>query len=861
MRKQPRKKVRIPSTDKLEAVRPELARFWSAEDNRRIFNLDFEDVIMNCSWQFRWRCPECGFSWNAKLKNVVNADEADLCPRCRSKRAEQTRASAVQRTKEKQEKKRGRKELEEVSWPVVGVDLKTGEMREHATARDAGREIGAYPSNVVYTCNHERKSAKGFAWFWADDEAERAAARRLSDRIRADLPDSSEEAQAGARGGSEGRRRFFAAELDVAPVKRGAECWPVVVETAFDWLSTKEEAARRAERRTTVADVADWDAAFAWSSDLAMTARSASALRDRSVPALEAWAKQATVEVDRGRTVPSLLEGDIVDLRDVDAATPCAAAVTRQFAFGMEAERGGIALRTISDAPENGLPEAWLMELAERKGGAVWTTTVDTSRSDGGCHVSIAVDVDLPDGETPGRNAPRIVREIVARKELACTVDGIALSTVPRKVDLQSRESYDAFVADVKDRSRAIPLVVVGSNELDKYACDAADLARRLAGVATVATLSWRDTGLRHRLDASFAGADRELRPSEGMVSVYPGACRQSGDAPAKRTFEPSGSRNIARTVVETALEMLASKPPAAAAGPKEATPVEDAAAPADGPGRELPDEVPSTPSPSDDVAAAPARTAQREAADAEKAVSALASAVEQVKALLGVEAPAATAADDREALEELLHESQDALEAQKRRAADLAGKNAALEARVAALEEEAARLRGLESGAVAIEEIPETMDQVVDLAERTFTGRLAFVRKARASAKDDGTGGYREAWRILRALDRVLWPILFEEREGAGRRAADEFKEQTGFELAWNESELTEASTRAKTERTILWKNKKTVMKAHVKGQSGCKSNRLRVYFHVDQESKLIVVGWCGNHLTTEGTKRRSVQ
>ncbi len=908
--------------DRLAQKMPWLAQYWDAEENARLYDLAFDEVYVSCRFRFRFKCPKCGHRWTATIRALQKTPETMACPACRQEsaagaRAERARKAAEACTSEQARRDgkgtSGAKAKQRISTPkefyerpVVGVNRSTGEIRPFGTAREASKEIDCYPSDVVYCCEGIKRSARGFGWHWADTPEGRRAAAEESARAKgaglparaalpaqdAAQPDGAVPGNACAEGAGtskpaqdapepaqeadDGFARFYRAEFDVRGKAEGAEVWPVVVETAYDWLSGKEEARRRARSQERLSDLVDWDAACAWSPDLAMSRTTAARLAERIKADLADFARDTSVEARRAERTPALLDGEFVDLQELFDGVPCAAAVTSEFAFGMDASANGVRAATAVENGEDGLPETWRLVLEEGAGKPRrWRTTVETHREAGACRVSVTVETscDEEGAKFPSRKQPRLVDALLARDELSCDCAGIALSRTARAVQLHVPDDFASFVAEAKDRRRAVPFVVVGSDASGRFPCDVDELARRVSGVATVRTLSWRDSGVKHRLDASFAGADRDLRPVEGAVNVYLGACRGEGD-PARAVVDP-GARGFqsALEVADRVLGIAAERATSPYDVPVDPGPERADDAPFDGP---------EAPAASDQAEAEPSAAPEGRVEDGgaeadarEAAVGAMAEALSKACALLGVDASAvaqgafAPRADDGalSALEDLLHESQEALDAQKRAAeelqarnADLAGKCAALEARADAAESEAERLRGLESGAAALEEIPSSMDEVVDLAERTFTGRLAFADKAHASAKADETGGYLEAWRILRALDQVLWPILFDDGQEEKGRAAKVFQDRTGFELAWNESEGTENSARGKSARTVTWHGRKVSIGPHVKGQSGNKTNRLRVYFYVDRDERTIVVGSCGNHLETEGSRRRSI-
>lgn len=148
---------------------------------------------------------------------------------------------------------------------------------------------------------------------------------------------------------------------------------------------------------------------------------------------------------------------------------------------------------------------------------------------------------------------------------------------------------------------------------------------------------------------------------------------------------------------------------------------------------------------------------------------------------------------------------------------------------------------------------LPSDPVSVLELAADVFDGRIAVADSAYDSASDyNGDAG--EVWRALRALATVGYDLYFGDGSFDTRI---EFENRTGFGLAPNES-MDCLSKEERREREVIYNGRKYDVAAHVKGSGRKSSNCLRVHFAVDRDDSVIVVGYCGEHLKSRGTKRK---
>jgi hypothetical protein len=165
-------------------------------------------------------------------------------------------------------------------------------------------------------------------------------------------------------------------------------------------------------------------------------------------------------------------------------------------------------------------------------------------------------------------------------------------------------------------------------------------------------------------------------------------------------------------------------------------------------------------------------------------------------------------------------------------------------------------KLLAVEAVRPDIEQLPEDLPAVLQLIERMYPDRILFCDAARESARtarlNEASGGIGIAWRLLRAMALVLHDIYMEGAVDIARS----FRDQSGFDLALGEG----ASTRNDIElmRSRFVEHAGTVVDVGAHTKYGNREPRLlRVHYAFCAHCVRIVVGHCGDHLETAGTRR----
>jgi len=176
------------------------------------------------------------------------------------------------------------------------------------------------------------------------------------------------------------------------------------------------------------------------------------------------------------------------------------------------------------------------------------------------------------------------------------------------------------------------------------------------------------------------------------------------------------------------------------------------------------------------------------------------------------------------------------------------------------------ARVRQLERGLNAFRELqtlPGTVDEVVELARLVFPDRLRFTDRAVKSARDasinEKPNEMGQVWAVLRAMATVLHDLHFNRAEGADGNVVKEFESRTPFGLALTETGTTKDDNELMKLRQDIYNGVQIDITAHVKYGDRLPPKLLRIYYHPHHHENVLVIGHCGDHLDTAGTRRRS--
>lgn len=160
------------------------------------------------------------------------------------------------------------------------------------------------------------------------------------------------------------------------------------------------------------------------------------------------------------------------------------------------------------------------------------------------------------------------------------------------------------------------------------------------------------------------------------------------------------------------------------------------------------------------------------------------------------------------------------------------------------------------------LETWPTDAVDIATLAGSVFADRLELTPRALQSLERSDFLKFGHAgsavWECMAAMATVLHPLLMDQADGDTNAAGEAFKNSTKLELTWTETKETKKDNKLMAARRIVHDNREIDITPHVKWGSKSKGY-LRVHFFVDRPRRRIVIGHCGDHLDTYGTRRRS--
>ena len=541
---------------------------------------------------------------------------------------------------------------------------------------------------------------------------------------------------------------------------------------------------------------------------------------------------------------------------------------------------------------DDALPQHWALEYVERDGAfgyRFWVTEVGISGI-GPDRWAVNARVRYYDDptyiyavNTPERNAPKFVRELILKQGLAVRCGGLSLRTSAAVI---TEDNFDLFVEQLIDEERTAPLVVVSRHDINEgdssYPVDPNDLARLLTGVAVVYALDRNDESLersyryvfdnpakpayKYRLvpgclrifwggvdldePTEYDYARHRFFTSEALESLGAGAIIQNISAGVSRMFSlRAGEVLSVRSVTYQASLLrtgrLEQSRQALTKRLREAEEWRDAL--------------------EDELEDAEAHNSSRDALQGEIEVykELLAIAEEELREAQSRQGQSSGGVTDDEyqlQLRDLERANNEAMAAEAK-AVDLERDNGHLRYRIEQLEGQVrsaeARAHNNETWAGLLLEVGrEVRDsaKVVEVAKKAFGDRLVILDRAVDSARAY-KGEPSEMFDGLAAIYQHLWPLRFGD-EGDVNVDEDEFQARTGFGLTFHESKQTKRNARLAKQREVEYHGKTYDMSPHIKGGDK-KRGYLRIHFFFDSDARMVVIGHCGNHMETDGTAK----
>lgn len=429
-------------------------------------------------------------------------------------------------------------------------------------------------------------------------------------------------------------------------------------------------------------------------------------------------------------------------------------------------------------------------------------------------------------GKEPGHlpvTPPRVVREIIASTKWECFAGTTRLTAAPNQIDVGKAHE---LVRAIEDPRRSCPLVYVSRNRAtNETMVDPNRLSRGIIGAGIVFVAASREIDE----EMEFLLVPREFQSPNGTVRVYAPGVNFSSPAQAyrHRFFTRAQIEEVTATEVESQIARALTRRQGWVSIRPLIASVNDLAARR----REM-------------------RRSELQTQTDEASQNELRQLFEEDNVRLSSEV--ARLQREKESAEQLADELDtkvDELHSQLRHV-EYESESFRVEA-VEARRQAQAAARAIDA-VRQLQHLPKTTAEVVGLIERLHGGSLVFAEEAKKSAGECDVDP-AVAWECLHATAVVLPDLVFNKGETA---IAEQFRNLTGFELTLTEGSQTKKDGKLLKIRRVVVDAREWDISAHIK--AGKHPGWLRIHFAIDRDAKRIIIGHCGDHLETAGTRRR---
>jgi hypothetical protein len=154
---------------------------------------------------------------------------------------------------------------------------------------------------------------------------------------------------------------------------------------------------------------------------------------------------------------------------------------------------------------------------------------------------------------------------------------------------------------------------------------------------------------------------------------------------------------------------------------------------------------------------------------------------------------------------------------------------------------------------------LPETLEECIQLIELLHPDRVVFTEDAKQAARkaslNNLKGDLHKVWTCLWEVATTLHDLYFSHRDEPVD-IEDAFR-RTGYEVALSEGSQTKANKKLMQQRKREFEGREIDITPHVK--YGRDPRLLRIHYCADSTTRRLIIGHCGGHLDTAGTRRRS--
>jgi hypothetical protein len=435
--------------------------------------------------------------------------------------------------------------------------------------------------------------------------------------------------------------------------------------------------------------------------------------------------------------------------------------------------------------------------------------------------------------EAPVVTSPIIVKKLLQDRRWQCCAGSEELLTTPRHFGLGD---VPRLVKRLQDKDRGCPIILISAAqyEADRYLIDPGDLAFKVAGAASVYTIS-STPDIFSEIQYLIP---RKYQCVNGMLRLYMPKTRLDDDRDSRRhRYYPTWK--IEELGEETVLKQIFRGLGRSGIEPQSATVAE----------------LEDITARRREISLAQMRLAATEAAK-KGDVDELRRWIETLEEVnCSLEGEKKDLEQQREQLTKRIEQLEGEVEEAKQETAEKEHlRKQAWELKEKA-DERALEFQSASAILIGMDAFPSTLEEVIDLVARLYSNRIVFLPEARSSAAGWEFDPSR-AWVILRSMANELHSLYFVD--GCSAIEAD-FRTKTGIELSLKEGNQTRKNKQLMRLRQRNYNGAEISIEPHVK-EGVRKPNLLRVYYFADHDNKLIVVGHCGDHLDTDGTRRKKI-
>lgn len=555
--------------------------------------------------------------------------------------------------------------------------------------------------------------------------------------------------------------------------------------------------------------------------------------------------------------------------------------------MGVGGKKSEIATKAYFDSKDDVIPRYWAMRYLEKDGqfkARHWQTDVGVTRTGDGIYAVNACITIIDDSnfilnrpEIPARNVPRFIKDLLEMPECVSFAGDAELFPRAKQLD---ENNFQEFVDALYSKERTVPIVVAVASDRyhsGKYSIDVEELAETLRGAAIVYKFDRSDKSLFNLYNKEFGKGGRgyEYRLNFGALRIFSLNVNPADpdDHYRHRFYSPE---QLAKYNKQDLLENIC-----VAAIHLNEHPEREAHSIFDIRRFKSRDKV------NQYRRGVQQRTQCLSDSDDKQRNKSLLGSDDKSKARNKQEKERFEEKKSRKELKRLEKELEklqgeydelfDSYENDLNEKDLLRKENRGLSQRIEILESKDASLQhsidelskqvnasnherdaALEQASLIykLEKFPGNTRESLNLAIAAFGDRIAASERALSSA-NSFSGDPNEVFVILRAISQYIWPYYF-ENENTGDMVAY-FKAQTGYELTFHESAMTQNDSDLMALREVEYNGKSYDISPHVKGRKRKVGEALRVHFCKLEDDQKVLIGYCGDHLETAGTRRKS--